>query len=296
MADNVNVTPGVGKTIAADDVLSVYFQKIKLDAGGDGVSVPIIAGSQSASASVPVTSSTEDVARIGSITEAAPSTDTGSSGINGRLQRVAQRLTSLITLLPTALGAGGGLKVDGSGVALPVSLASMPSGTNSTQVQGAIPHASPASGNPILLGGYAVSSEPTAVPNADVARLLTDLVGKLIVLPYSNPENFVNGTITTAMTGTVSTALLSAPGAGLRNYITTIVVSNSHASVGTDVIIQDMGTTGTIMVIPAAAVYGGATITLPTPLKQPTTNAAINCANVTTGANVKVSVVGYKGA
>src|SRR4051812_21338843 len=47
--------------------------------------------------------------RLGAVTETAPSTDTGSSGLNGRLQRIAQRITSLIALLPTALGAGGGL-------------------------------------------------------------------------------------------------------------------------------------------------------------------------------------------
>lgn len=59
--------------------------------------------------------------KAGSLTETAPTTDTASSGLNGRLQRIAQRITSLIALLPSALGAGGGLKVDGSGTALPVS-------------------------------------------------------------------------------------------------------------------------------------------------------------------------------
>src|ERR1035437_6144631 len=54
---------------------------------------------------------------IGSLTETAPTTDTASSGLNGRLQRIAQRITSLIALLPAALGAGGGVKVDGSGTA-----------------------------------------------------------------------------------------------------------------------------------------------------------------------------------
>lgn len=60
-------------------------------------------------------------AKTGSLTESAPASDTASSGLNGRLQRIAQRITSLIALLPAALGAGGGLKVDGSGTALPVS-------------------------------------------------------------------------------------------------------------------------------------------------------------------------------
>ena len=43
-------------------------------------------------------------ARSGALTETAPASDTASSGLNGRLQRVAQRLTSLIALLPASLG------------------------------------------------------------------------------------------------------------------------------------------------------------------------------------------------
>lgn len=121
MADNVAVTAGSGTSIATDDVSSVHFQKIKVDAGGDGVSVPIIAGRQAAAASVPVVVSNEDKAIFGAVDETAPGTDTASSGLNGRLQRIAQRITSLIALLPAALGAGGGIKVDGSGTALPVS-------------------------------------------------------------------------------------------------------------------------------------------------------------------------------
>lgn len=43
---------------------------------------------------------------IGAVTETAPATDTASSALNGRLQRIAQRITSLIAILPTALGQG----------------------------------------------------------------------------------------------------------------------------------------------------------------------------------------------
>lgn len=43
---------------------------------------------------------------VGAVTETAPSTDTASSGLNGRLQRIAQRLTSLIALFPSALSNG----------------------------------------------------------------------------------------------------------------------------------------------------------------------------------------------
>lgn len=67
---------------------------------------PASLGSKAAVASLAVTASTEDIARVGIVTETAPATDTASSGLNGRLQRVAQRLTSLIALFPTALGRG----------------------------------------------------------------------------------------------------------------------------------------------------------------------------------------------
>jgi hypothetical protein len=49
-------------------------------------------------------STTTMSSRTGDLTESAPGTDTASSGLNGRLQRVAQRLTSLIGVLPSSLG------------------------------------------------------------------------------------------------------------------------------------------------------------------------------------------------
>lgn len=78
-------------------------------------------GTSTGAQRVVTASDSPEIVLIGAVTETAPATDTASSGLNGRLQRIAQRLTSIIALLPTALGAGGGLKVDGSGTALPVS-------------------------------------------------------------------------------------------------------------------------------------------------------------------------------
>lgn len=42
--------------------------------------------------------------QIGAVTETAPASDTASSGLNGRLQRVSQRLTSLIALFANGAG------------------------------------------------------------------------------------------------------------------------------------------------------------------------------------------------
>ena len=73
--------------------------------------LPTSLGAKAASASLAVTQSTEDAAQLGSLTETAPGTDTASSGLNGRLQRIAQRITSLIALVPAALTGSGNFKV-----------------------------------------------------------------------------------------------------------------------------------------------------------------------------------------
>jgi hypothetical protein len=118
VADNIKVLAGVGDDdvappAATDNIGGVHYQKIKLGWGADGTWNET---ADSDGVRLPIGG-----AQLGTLTETAPASDTASSGLNGRLQRIAQRLTSLIALLPTALGAGGGLKVDGSGTALPVS-------------------------------------------------------------------------------------------------------------------------------------------------------------------------------
>lgn len=183
------------------------------------------------------------------------------------------------------------VKVDGSAVTQPVSIAA----AVTTATAGDVAAGASDSGNPVKIGGIAKSAEPTALTTGQRAQAYTDLVGKLIVLPYANPENFVSGAITSAMTSTTSTSLIAAPAGSLRNYITQITVSNSHATVGTDIIIQDGSGGTTLYVIPAAPAFGGAVVVFPTPLRQPTTATAIYCANVTTGSNTKVSASGYKG-
>jgi hypothetical protein len=66
--------------------------------------LPASLGQKARAASLSVAWSTEQEAQIGIVTEAAPASDTASSGLNGRLQRIAQRITSLIALVPASLG------------------------------------------------------------------------------------------------------------------------------------------------------------------------------------------------
>lgn len=66
--------------------------------------LPASLGQKASAASLAVTLSTEQEGLLGALTETAPASDTASAGHNGRLQRIAQRLTSLIALLPASLG------------------------------------------------------------------------------------------------------------------------------------------------------------------------------------------------
>lgn len=66
---------------------------------------PSTLGTKTAANSFSVTLSSDDDVLLGSLTEAAPASDTASSGLNGRLQRIAQRLTTLIAAVGVAKSA-----------------------------------------------------------------------------------------------------------------------------------------------------------------------------------------------
>lgn len=158
-------------------------------------------------------------------------------------------------------------------------------------VYGAAAHDAPVSGAPVLYGGEARTTDGTAVSSGDAVRLIADTLGKLVVNPYTIPENMLSGK-TAAMTGTSDTAIIAAQGASVRIYVTSIVVANSHATTGTEVVIKD-ATTELFRVNVAA----GATVAchFPVPLRL-TANQALNAANITTGSNTYASAVGYKAA
>ena len=333
MAENVQITQGSGTAIAADDIGGVLHQRVKLSQGADGSATDVSSAAPlNVTLANTGANGTPIVVDLGSNNDV---TVTGSVAVTGTFYQATQPVSAASLPLPTgaatsalqtqpgvdigdvtinnASGAsavniqdgGNSITVDGTfwQATQPVSgtvTANAGTGTMAVSMAtntplGTVAHDSADSGAPIKTGGRAVSAEITPVTTGDRTDSIHDLAGKQVIMPYANNENFVSGAITTAMTGTTSTSLVAAPAAGLRNYITTIIVSNSHATVGTDVIIQDGSGGTTLMTIPAAAVYGGAVINLPVPLRQPTTATAIYCANVTTGASTKVSAVGYKG-
>lgn len=148
------------------------------------------------------------------------------------------------------------------------------------------------SGNPLKIGHLARTSDITAVANADRVDSVADKIGRQVIAPYAIPEDAVKGT-TADMTGTTSTSVVAGI-ASNKIYITDVTVSNMSAAVATRVDLQDGSGGAVLWQGPAAAAGGGYTKTFNTPIPTTAGNGVFAvCA--TTGAQVQVSVAGYKG-
>lgn len=157
------------------------------------------------------------------------------------------------------------------------------------RVCGQIAHDSPVSGNPFKIGGRARNTELAAVASDDTVDAVYDLYGKQIFLQDSIPEKWTDG-LTAAITGTSDTAVIAAPGASLYLNLRWLLVTNSHATVGT-VVEWKSNTTirGRGYAAPAG---GGFAVVFKTPLRL-AVNVAFNVANVTTGSNTYASAGGF---
>ncbi len=177
------------------------------------------------------------------------------------------------------------LKVDGSAVTQPVS------GTvTASNVTGNVASDSADSGNPVKIGMHARTSDLTAVANADRVDAIATVGGKQITLPFALPE--LSWTANPAAITDNSAHTVKSADASLRHYVTSLTVTNSHATVGTLVTLRD-GSGGTTMWQGyAAAVGGGVAITFPVPLRG-TAATLIEAICGTTGSNIYVSMQGY---
>jgi hypothetical protein len=162
----------------------------------------------------------------GAVTEAAPATDTASSGLNGRLQRIAQRLSSLIALLPTALGAGGGLKVDGSGTALPIS-GTVTATVASTTITGnvATTVADAANVNQGANADVAIAAGAAGTLSAKLRSISRDLVANIVLAAGSSIIGKVG--IDQSTPGTTNAVSIAQIGG------TTVVTGGVNGSLGT---------------------------------------------------------------
>jgi hypothetical protein len=163
-------------------------------------------------------------------------------------------------------------------------------GNTSLAVAGAAAHDAAVSGNPVLGGAEARTSDGTPVTSGDAVRLLADTLGKQVTLIGATLDRHTRGL--TNYTTTTGADVIAAAGAGVRIAVMSVLVVNAHATVSTKVSIRD-GTTAKITGY-AAALGGGYSLNGGgVPLFISTANAAITAICATTGADVDVTVSGY---
>lgn len=127
---------------------------------------------------------------------------------------------------------------------------------------GDVAHDAADSGNPVKMGAKAKAtlSGVTLVAADDRTDLFADLDGALITRPFAPLGGIVSGNASN--TDGTSTQCIAAQAAGIKTYLTTIILTNTSATM-TYVEIKD-GTTAKLTIpVPAT---GGATVNLPAPL------------------------------
>lgn len=252
-------------------------------------------------------------ARTGSLTEAAPATDTASSGLNGRLQRIAQRLTSLIALLPGSLGqkakaASLAVTLASDQDALPItdnagSLTVDNAGTFGVQESGAALTALQLLDDTVATTAAAIPTKGVAVSGTDGtnARVIkTDAAGELQVDVLTLPA-LVAGTanigdvdvltvpapLSTAGGGTEATALrvtLASDSTGLVSVDDNAGSLTVDAPVGTPVFVRLSDGAAAITTLPVSAASLPLATGAATEAKQDTGNTSLGSIDTKTPA------------
>lgn len=159
--------------------------------------------------------------------------------------------------------------------------------TNTIDVEGESSHGVIQGGKPVSVGGIARSAD-NKVDNGDAVRLMASLLGKLVNLPYTLPANHRDGAATLTLASDV--AIIAAPGAGSRLYITS--ASGSNTNITTDVRVDLKDGTTIFASFFCAAGGGGFSHQMPVG-KRLADNAAFQMALSGAVTDVRVSAQGY---
>lgn len=156
-------------------------------------------------------------------------------------------------------------------------------------VNGSTAHAAAITKAPVLVAAEGRTTERAAVASGQVDRLVADAVGKLIVLPYANPENF-EGAVSAACAGAGGSATVQAAGAaGVRHYVTDVLIDNLSGTATQWQLLDG----ATVIAQGEVGANGQATASFRTPLRG-TAATALNIKQTAAGA-VVATVSGFKG-
>lgn len=155
---------------------------------------------------------------------------------------------------------------------------------------------STADGADVTQGAKANAVATTDTGTFSVVSLVKRLLLRLTALFDHNGVRLAGATA--SMTGTASTAVLAAPGAGFHLVVDAITAHNTHATQDTEIAILDGAAELFRVYVKAGTATGGnGPVVIPMPRGlQLTTNTALNAQNITTGAATRVAAFGVKEA
>lgn len=161
--------------------------------------------------------------------------------------------------------------------------------TVTTLTGGGVAHDGVDSGNPHKIGARATASlsGATMVAAADRTDVMAGVDGVVITRPHTNLEDLTSGNASVATD--TSTQVIAAAGAGIKVYLTTIILTNTSAT-NTYCEIKDGTTVKLTIPVPA---NGGAVVSLPAPLGG-TANTAWNFDPGTAVTTMYCSMIGFK--
>lgn len=152
--------------------------------------------------------------------------------------------------------------------------------------QGSVAHDQPVSGNPFQVAAEARSAE-SAVANGDVVRMMADLVGKLINQPFAPVDLQWNATGNKTDT---TDLVLKAATAGVKNYLTDLIIANASAT-NTTAIVKNGVTEIARFPVPA---NGGVVHRFACPIAT-SVNTALNIASAAAVTTMYFTGSGYQG-
>ena len=269
MADTVAITAGSGTTIATDDLGAAgHVQRVKAVLGADGTGVDPIAISaalDSTGAGVPA------VGILAQFDDAATATVTEN-------QFAAPRISTRRALLVEGVASGTAQPISGT--------------VTASNTAGDVAHDTGDSGNPVKIGGRAISAVSTAtmVAAADRTDFMGDLDGLQLNRPYCTIGDILQERLSDTG-GTSSASTVFGATASTRNIIHTIMLYNDSTT-NCYVDIRD-GAAGTVIATMPCPAKGGSITNLPVPLRT-TANTALAFDVSAAITTVYLTFIGYK--
>lgn len=245
MADDIVLNAGSGgDTTAAEDIAGVKYQKVKLIVPTAASTSPVGVGNGTAATAIRVALPTDGTGvvglnagtnNIGDVDVLTVPADPFGANADAASATgsISAKLRYLDSVIPTALGANGGFKIEGvaSGTAVPISAASLPShpvtnaGTFATQAE---PTATTAGG----LSTMNASSSDGSTALTSTAQAIKASAGNLYGYYIYNPNaaavfvqfyNTASGSVTVGTTTPLF--MLTIPAASAANLAFTVAIT-----------------------------------------------------------------------